>query len=95
MDAGERRRSGGMTDDDESLLARLSWKNLSVYVDHDVRILHELSGYVEPGRICAIMGPSGSGKSTLLDSLAGKWSQTLQLHVILLADNNKLMKPID
>ncbi|KAG6546146.1 hypothetical protein Mapa_012180 [Marchantia paleacea] len=78
MDAGEKRRGVG-TDDDESLVARLSWKNISVYVDNDVRILHELSGYVEPGRICAIMGPSGSGKSTLLDSLAGRISKNTTL----------------
>ncbi|BBN19617.1 ATP-binding cassette, subfamily G (WHITE), member 2 [Marchantia polymorpha subsp. ruderalis] len=77
MDAGEKRR--GVVTDDERLVARLSWKNLSAYIDNDVRILHDLSGYVEPGRICAIMGPSGSGKSTLLDSLAGRISKNITL----------------
>ncbi|KAL3675463.1 hypothetical protein R1sor_025411 [Riccia sorocarpa] len=55
----------------------LSWKNLSVYVNNESQILHDLCGYVEPGRICAIMGPSGCGKSTLLDCLAGRTSKNI------------------
>ena len=31
-----------------------------------------LSGYVEGGKFCAIMGPSGAGKTTLLNALAGR-----------------------
>lgn len=54
----------------------LAWENLTVELPKmgngsTKKLLTELTGYAEPGRIMAIMGPSGSGKSTLLDSLAG------------------------
>ncbi|KAL3675468.1 hypothetical protein R1sor_025416 [Riccia sorocarpa] len=63
--------------DSDTVHARLSWKNLSVYVNNESQILHDLCGYVEPGRVCAIMGPSGCGKSTLLDCLAGRTSKNI------------------
>ncbi|PRW55890.1 P-loop containing nucleoside triphosphate hydrolase [Chlorella sorokiniana] len=35
-------------------------------------LLRDVSGYVAPQELTALMGPSGSGKSTLLDLLAGR-----------------------
>eukprot|EP00250_Pteridium_aquilinum_P008810 c18225_g1_i2 orf=144-2291(-) len=55
--------------------AWLTWKDLRVTVNRagDTHtLLHDLTGYAEPGFMMAIMGPSGSGKSTLLDALAGR-----------------------
>lgn len=35
------------------------------------RILNNVSGVIEPTKLCGILGPSGSGKSTLLNLLSG------------------------
>ncbi|KAI5478137.1 ABC drug exporter AtrF [Pseudohyphozyma bogoriensis] len=53
----------------------LVWKDLSLWVDtpnETRRLLDRISGYIRPGRVCALLGASGAGKSTLLNVLAGR-----------------------
>ncbi|KAK1227247.1 Multidrug resistance protein [Marasmius sp. AFHP31] len=39
---------------------------------HPRRILNNVDGWVEPGKLTALMGASGAGKTTLLDTLASR-----------------------
>lgn len=51
----------------------LSWKDVNFTVQKGTKtILKNVSGYIQPGALCAIMGPSGAGKSSLLNILAGR-----------------------
>ncbi|KAF6823067.1 ABC-2 type transporter [Colletotrichum plurivorum] len=53
----------------------LAWEKmtLELKVDGEVkRLLNNLSGFVEPGQLTALMGASGAGKTTLLNTLAGR-----------------------
>ncbi|KAL0416523.1 UNVERIFIED_CONTAM: ABC transporter G family member 5 [Sesamum latifolium] len=42
------------------------------WVNQEVDLLHDITGYAPKGCITAVMGPSGAGKSTFLDGLAGR-----------------------
>ncbi|GAA5997309.1 uncharacterized protein JCM10292_000170 [Rhodotorula paludigena] len=53
----------------------LAWHNVSLWIDTPLetrRLLDRVSGYIKPGRVCALLGASGAGKSTLLNVLAGR-----------------------
>ncbi|EIE82698.1 hypothetical protein RO3G_07403 [Rhizopus delemar RA 99-880] len=54
------------------------------YTVNGKHILSNLSGYVEPGQMLAVMGPSGAGKSSLLDILARKHKRGVASGNILL-----------
>ncbi|GAA6061045.1 hypothetical protein JCM10212_004619 [Sporobolomyces blumeae] len=53
----------------------LSWSDISLWVDTPLetrRLLDRITGFIKPGRTCALLGASGAGKSTLLNVLAGR-----------------------
>ncbi len=80
LEAGSESEEIEKMDLDENFLetgAYLSWQDLSYSVSirkglksTDLQLLHDVSGYVKPGMMLALMGASGAGKSTLMDVLA-------------------------
>ena len=50
----------------------IEFKNLSVVLANKMRILNDVSGSLESGKMTAIMGPSGCGKSTLISALTNR-----------------------
>ncbi|KAF2267150.1 hypothetical protein CC78DRAFT_512384 [Lojkania enalia] len=67
----------GATFDLERHENTLCWKNINYDIDAKgtkLRLLSNIQGYVEPGKLTALMGASGAGKTTLLDVLAQRVS---------------------
>jgi len=56
----------------------MSWQNLTSTITVGRRkkksrtLLNNVSGYVRPGQLLAIMGPSGAGKTTMINILTGR-----------------------
>lgn len=75
-------------DDDEDMLnttteVSMTFSEIS-YIVAGKSILSNISGYVEPGQMLAVMGPSGAGKSSLLDILAKKHKRGVTTGKILI-----------
>ncbi|KAJ5634500.1 hypothetical protein N7528_002342 [Penicillium herquei] len=71
-----------------------TWQNVNYTIPYkggQRKLLQNVSGYVKPGRLTALMGASGAGKTTLLNALA----QRINYGVItgdFLVDGNPLPK---
>jgi len=63
--------------------AVITWDKLKVVASdtkgNDKVILNEVTGFLAPRRMLAIMGPSGCGKTTMLDTLAGRQPKNVKV----------------
>lgn len=50
--------------------AIFTWKDISLTLPTGRKLLDDITGYVKPGTITALMGASGAGKTTLLTALS-------------------------
>ncbi|KAJ5890238.1 ATP-binding cassette transporter [Penicillium tannophilum] len=55
-----------------------AWQDLTLELGNGRRLLENVSGWLQPGSMTALMGMSGAGKTTLLDTLA----QRIQIGVL-------------
>ncbi|KAJ1944994.1 ATP-binding cassette transporter snq2, partial [Linderina macrospora] len=65
--------SSGPTDEQILAGTAFTWKNVNYAVPvkgGNKQLLDDVSGYIKPGTMTALMGSSGAGKTTLLDSLS-------------------------
>ncbi|KAJ5954284.1 hypothetical protein N7501_008563 [Penicillium viridicatum] len=67
--------------------ASFTFDNLSYFVNvegTEKQLLNQISGYVRPGQLTALMGASGAGKTTLLDNLSRRKTEGRMTGDILL-----------
>ena len=64
-----------------------TFENLNYFVNAggaEKQLLNQVSGYVKPGQLTALMGASGAGKTTLLDNLSRRKAEGRMTGEILL-----------
>ncbi|KAJ2706146.1 ATP-binding cassette transporter snq2, partial [Coemansia spiralis] len=64
---------GGPTDEQIARGTTYTWKHVNYTVPvkgGERQLLDDISGYIKPGTMTALMGSSGAGKTTLLDALS-------------------------
>lgn len=54
-----------------------TFENVSFWYEKGTEVLHDISFYVKPETMTAIVGPSGSGKSTIAKLMAGFWDASV------------------
>lgn len=54
-----------------------TFENVSFSYEKGTEVLHDISFYVKPETMTAIVGPSGSGKSTIAKLMAGFWDASV------------------
>src|SRR4051794_30736098 len=73
---------------------RTQWKNVKYAVpgpQGPIPLLRNVSGWVKPGEVTALMGASGAGKTTLLNTLAGR-QPPMMVEGDILVDGKPLTK---
>ena len=78
----------------------LGWENLCFSVKDKLTgqeklIVKNVSGFLSPGSVCAILGSSGAGKSSFLDAIAGRKSPSqIQGKILINGTENVPMKHV-
>ncbi|CAJ0929154.1 unnamed protein product, partial [Mesorhabditis belari] len=83
-----------MSSSDEKQLVTLHWTDLYVETTRKRKLLNGVSGVVNPGELCALMGASGAGKTTLLNTLLRRNTNGLKIKGDVYANGQEVKRSI-